>query len=267
MSACQLQITLQEGPVVIPSIRQAGVDGRSQLWSGITASEFFPSGTDSAFYVLALRKSVSDADQVAAAERDLMAALRMLAAAWPFGGGSFMALDSRDTVVSSRFETNASAVRDQLLAQVGKKTVGASAVVAYESSATYRQPPLALASAIAKAMYSDPALRRLLHYHQDAWMGYYRASRSDRASWFIDLYKVRELLKKLHGNEWKAIARLNVPESDWKYLGRLLNNNDLRHAELTDAVPDLPRSEVDKLFGVARQMVVGQLQVAGLVVA
>lgn len=262
-----LQITLKDGPVLIPSLRQAGVSGHSPLWQGIVASEFFPPGTDSAFYVLTLGKPVSHPDHVSGAEADLIDALRTLAAAWPFAGGSFMVIDTQEVIVSRSFETNADAVRDELLAKLGRKTVSASVTIACESLATYARPPLVLASAIAKVMQDNPALRRLLHYHQRAWVSYYCSSRGDRASWFIDLYKVRDLLKKLYQCEGKAISRLNFPVDDWKYFGGVLNNNDLRHAEITDTVPDMSRDEVDRLFVIARNMVTAQLKISGLSIA
>ena len=262
-----LQITLKEGPVLIPSLHQAGVSGHSPLWQGIVASEFFPPGTDSAFYVLTLGKPVSHPDHVSGVEASLIDALRTLAAAWPFAGGSFMVIDTQEVIVSPSFETNADAVRDELLAKLDRKAASVSVTIACESLATYTRPPLALASAIAKATQDKPALRRLLHYHQRAWVGYYCSSRRDRASWFIDLYKVRDLLKKLYKHESEAITRLKFSANDWKYFGNALNNNDLRHAEITDTLPDLSRDEVDRLFAIARNMVAAQLNISGLSIA
>src|SRR5438128_3360407 len=144
-----VEIVLKEGPVLIPALGRSGVDATHALWNGMSASEFFPPETDSAFYVLSLRKPVGDSIKVGEAEAELVSALQLLSAAWPFCGGSFMVLESREVVTAARFQSNASTVRDQLLAQRGERSITASATLAYESAATYRLAPLKGASTIA----------------------------------------------------------------------------------------------------------------------
>ena len=247
-----VEITLKEGPVLIPSLAGAGVDRSYPLWDDMSASEFFPSDVESAFYVLSLRKPVLDPEDVSAIEGELMSALRLLAMAWPFCGGSFVVLDSRDVIVSGRFESNAERVRSDLLAASGKRIVQSSATLPFESLATYDRPPLDVASAVAKAATNDYALRKLLTYHQTAWVGYYGRARSDRSSWFIDLYKVRDLLSKVYGNDEKATKALDIADGDWRFFGQTLNNNDLRHAEVTGTPPAVPREDIDRLYRLAR---------------
>ena len=72
---------------------------------------------------------------------------------------------------------------------------------------------------------NDYGLRELLAYHQAAWVGYYCHRKSDRSSWFIDLYKVRDLLKKLYHGEEAAKARLAIVDGGWSFFGQILNNN------------------------------------------
>jgi hypothetical protein len=43
-----------------------------------------------------------------------------------------------------------------------------------------------------------------------------------------------------------------------------LNNNDLRHAEISDTIPNLSRVDVDRLFAIARNLVAAQLRLSGL---
>jgi len=97
-----------------------------------------------------------------------------------------------------------------------------------------------------------------------AWVGYYRRPRSDRSSWFIDLYKVRDLLKKLYGGEPAAKAHLGITDADWAFFGRILNNNDLRHAEITGVAPPVAQRDVDDLYRLARTWTRSHLKAVGL---
>jgi hypothetical protein len=102
-----VELVLKERPVVIRSLHRAGLDGTYSLWDDISASETFPADTESALYVLCVRKSVEQPDDLVAVESDLIFALRLLATAWPFSGGSFMLLDTREMTASPRFTSNA----------------------------------------------------------------------------------------------------------------------------------------------------------------
>lgn len=262
MKICQVEIVLNEGPVVLPSLQMSGVQATHSLWNDISAHEFFPANTNSAFYVLSLAKPVDSAEAVPSVEGELVSALQLLAAAWPFSGGSFMALETRELVISARFQSNAEQVRRELLARDGQTPVTAKARVAYEALATYRAAPLGAASAIARAAVSKYSLRKLLHYHQTAWLEYYHRKRTDRSSWFIELYKVRDLLQKIHGAA--ARSQLGIAQSDWTFFGRVLNNNDLRHAEVSGTPPTVSQSDVDRLYQLARAWAVGHMTTLGL---
>ncbi|MFI5247316.1 MAG: hypothetical protein ACHQWV_02045 [Nitrospirales bacterium] len=259
-----VEIVLKEGPVLIPSLAGSGIDRIYPLWNGMSASEFFPPNVESAFYVLSLRKPVSEPDEVSFVEDELVSTLQLLAMAWPFSGGSFMVLDSRDVVASGRFQSNVERVRSELFASGGKRMVSSSMVTSYEILATYERPPLDVATIVAKAATNDYGLRKLLVYHQAAWVGYHLRARSDRSSWFIDLYKVRDLLKKLHGGEEATKARLAIVDGDWSFFGRILNTNDLRHAEVTGVVPKVAQKEVDRLYRLARTWTRSHLRAVGL---
>ncbi|HEV8722742.1 MAG TPA: hypothetical protein VGW77_19165 [Candidatus Binatia bacterium] len=259
-----IEIVLKEGPVRIRSLTGAGVDKTYPLWGEISASEFLPPNIESAFYVLSLRKRGPRPGEVAEVDCELVSALRLLATAWPFSSGSFMVLDSRDALVSPRFESNAERVRSDLLASAGKKMACSPVTIAYETLATYNSPPLDVASVVAKAATNDYGLRRLLGYHQTAWVGYYGRARSDRSSWFIDLYKVRDLLKKLYGGGKAAKAQLGIVDSDWSFFGQILNNNDLRHAEVAGVIPAVAKEDVDRLYRLARTWTRSHLKVSGL---
>ncbi len=57
---------------------------------------------------------------------------------------------------------------------------------------------------------------------------------------------------------------LGIRPSDWRCFGKALNGHDLRHAEISDVVPYLQRTEVDNLFGLARGWVAAHLRAGGL---
>src|SRR6266581_2980216 len=114
-----LQIHLKDGPVKIPFLKGAGVEAEYTLWEGITASEFYPAGAESAFYVLSLRKDVTTPTEVSSTEDELKRALELLATTWPFSGGSFLVLESRSVVTIPRYENNAKEVEAELLARAG----------------------------------------------------------------------------------------------------------------------------------------------------
>lgn len=258
-----IEIVLKEGPVLIPGLGRSGVDAAYELWNEMSASEFFPPDTDSAFYMLSLRKPVGDPNQVVEVEAELVTALQLLSAAWPFCGGSFMNPESREVMTTARFQSNASSVRDQLLAERGERSIAASATLSYESAATYALPPLKRASSIANAATANHGLRRLLQYHQTARVAYYHGRRSDSSSWFIDLYKVRDFLQKLYGDEQAAQSELAIARCHWSFFGGILNNNDLRHAEITGLVPSVSRDDIDRLYGLARMWTARHLRKLG----
>jgi hypothetical protein len=244
---------------------QPGVNSSATLWADIEARESFPPGTDSAFYTISLSKPVTHLAEADAAKVELTSAFLSLAYAWSFSGGPMLIVEERTTISTSRLETNASEVR-ATLAREGASTVEASQMVSYESLAGYRQPPLALATAIAIRENDEPGLKQLLRYFYAAWIAYYRTERSHRAAWFIDLYKVRDLLDHLHGGQENACRSLGIPHSDWSFFGKTLNNGDLRHASVR-ATAALGATSVNRLYDLSRIWIAAHLRIIGLSVA
>ncbi len=267
MSAPSLivRISLQDGPVQVLSLNASGVRNSYPLWDGITASESFPEKVESAYFVVTLEKAASDAAEVPVAEDELIRALRILATAWPFSGGAFLGVETRTIAIHQRFESNARAVEDELLARRGLNRVIQGATLGVATSATYREPPLRIAAEIAKNAISNAALRKLLQYYHRACGEYYQYSHCEYSSWFTSLYKVRDALSLLYGKS--ATTAVNGPPSDWDFFGRLLNNNDLRHAELTGRLPTIPRADVDRLYAIAWRWIVAYLLSQGLPVS
>jgi len=262
--ALRLRILLEEGPVVIRSLNGAGISAEYDLWDDIVASEFFPSNADSALYVLSLIRPIAQAGEVWAAEAELVKALELLATAWPFSGGSYMILESYKVARAHRYESNAKQVEDELLAREGLRRVESNATLSFESLATYRKPPLATAAHLAKAMRGNSLLCRLLAYHQQAWVEYYHRHRAERSSWFIHLYKAREVLTEVYGDESKARSQLNISRGEWSFFGSILNNNDLRHAEVSGTAPAVVGEDVNRLYQLLRSWIHAHLVNQGL---
>ena len=132
------------------------------------ASEVFPANADSAFYVLTLEKEASAAPDVWKVEAELVRALELLAAAWPFSGGTYLAFDARTLVRSPRYQSNAEEIEAALLDRQGLRPTGTSVTMSAEIVGSYLRPPLEIAAGISKAILGDNALKKLMLYHQEA---------------------------------------------------------------------------------------------------
>lgn len=265
--ASTLRVSIKEGPVHFSPPHTSGIDATYPLWSGIESEEHFPAVEGSAFYTLTLKKDVTAIREVMVADTALVAALQLLATAWPFSGGSMLALEVRDVKAEPRFESNTDQVLDELCTRLGQSPVIAGATISFESGSTYRSPPLRTASIIARAAMTTYPVRKVLEYHQRAWLAYYRQRDRDFAAWCLDLYKVRDLLKKIHGNDAAAAKRaLGISNKDksWSEFGLVLNHNDLRHAEVTGVAPQVPRDTIDGLYAMAKTWVAAYLRSCGL---
>jgi hypothetical protein len=264
-NALSIRIVREEGPVIIPSLQGEGIDAKYGLWEDVTAAEFFPPKVDSAFYILSLSKFVSQHTEVSKVKAELVGALKLIAIAWPFCGGSFMIPETYQVLKISSYESNSGAIEKELLAREGFQRVANEAAANLEVLAMYLRPPLGTATQLANAMHCEPALAKLLEYHQQAWVEYYYHDRSLRSSWFTHLYKVRDFLVKVCGGEKEARLYLNISKADWSFFGKILNgNNLLRHAEIQGMSPTVARADVDRLFLLARGWIRSYLKEKGL---
>jgi hypothetical protein len=105
-------------------------------------------------------------------------------------------------------------------------------------------------------MHSDFSTRRLLFYHQRSVVERAHPSASeDAASWFINLFKVRDFFSKKYGSDKIAKKTLGITGGQWTFFGKILNHNDLRHAEISGNVPSVSNGDIDKLYALARSWV------------
>jgi hypothetical protein len=250
-------LTLTEGPIC--GLGDAEIAASYPLWDSIVAAESFPpgAGASGANYVVTLKKGVNHANEVRSAEGELTKAFQMLAAAWPFSGGSYLIIETREVVCSPRFESNANDLEREMLARSGITRVVTQTNMPLGWSATYRQAPLCSAAVIAQSIHSDFPTRRLLLYHQGAVI------ERGHPAWFINLYKVRDFLCKLYDGEKAAKDALKIT-GGWSDFGKLLNNNDLRHAEITGNAPPIAHEKIDKLYRLAHCWVASYLRTKGL---
>jgi hypothetical protein len=264
-AAPYVQLSITEGPVIIPSLDGAGVNATHCLWNGADASEYFPPGVGAsgANYVVNLKKNVTQADDVRPVEDELTKALFMLVEAWPFSGGSYMVIESRELICSPRFESNAIAIEHQLLERNGLKKFTAASGFPLEICATYARPPLPLAIQIAKLMRENVPAKKLLHYYYQSRIDRTRGTGVEASSWCINLYKVRDVLSKQYGSE-KDVERALGGAPGWSNFGKLLNNNDLRHAEISGTSPLLAQEDINLLYDTARTWISSYLKMKGL---
>lgn len=255
----RLEFIVKEGPVVIQNQGSAKIDACYPVWDGISAKEFFPAGAErGAFYVVTLMKGVSDAKQMRAAEIELSKALFKIASAWVFSGGSHMEIETRELIVSPRVNSNVDTVFKRLVGRDGSTPISSTSAMAIESLATYSQAPLGFATDIARLMQNDFLVSRLISYYHQAW------TERGTPSWALALYKVRDLLQTEYAGEARARRALGIPQKQWKQFGRLLNDNDLRHAEIRNVAPSISRQEVEWLYKTVRSWVAKFLSTMGV---
>ena len=237
----------------------SAIDQHEDLWEGIGVQVRRPSTSSSASFLVELTKIASRPEEVALVEGELLEALAFLAATWSFAGGSHLSLIQGGSVMTPSFTTNSAETRKALLAEEGLVPVEASFRMNIEASAGYRTPPLRRAAVIARHCRADEVLAVLLKNYHAARDKYLHRGHSDRNSWFIDLYKVREVLKQT-----PIAATLRSQSSDWQYFGEKLNRGDLRHAEVPRTTPPLATDEIDRLFSIARNWIEKYLQHVGV---
>jgi hypothetical protein len=259
-----VRICFTEGPIVIMHNAPATEIRRSYpLWNDVVASEFFPADASTGGnYVLTLEKSVRHSHEVRPVEEELTHAFLLIAAAWSFSGGTYMMIAPRVTISRiPSIKSNADEIERELLASDGLSPRSSDASISIDSLGSYSCPPLAYAIAIVRAMRSEYVTGQLVKYYHEAQLN---KSKLDEASWFVNLYKVRDLLKKHYRGEKQVRKSLCIPCKEWSDFGNLLNNHDLRHAELTGKARPVSPVAVDDAYAAARRWVVAYLKTKGL---
>jgi len=242
---------VQQGPVRILSLDGRGTCNEFEYGNEIVIREEFPGVEGSAFYFLTLERPVTDADEISSSDEKLRGALQRLTEVWEFAGGSLLGNPQRQRLLSATlppFETNTEEVERNILAAEGLKKVSRTATVPIAWSATYNRMPLETAIKLCRRADKDQHLRRLFQY--------YHWARIWEERWFVDLYKVRDVLKRKFGNVNKVRDDLGISYWQWRKFGKTLNNYDLRHAISTpDGNESISKAEIDACRKTARQWI------------
>jgi hypothetical protein len=117
-----VRLSITDGPVRLLN-GGAGVSATFDVWDGITSSEYFPAGTEQAFYQLAVEKSATQPEDVPQIKNELTWALLRIAETWSFSGGSDILIKTREVIISPKFESNAAEVKRLLLNAQGRTEV------------------------------------------------------------------------------------------------------------------------------------------------
>ncbi len=59
---------------------------------------------------------------------------------------------------------------------------------------------------------------------------YYYQAQSEPETWYVNLYKVMDTLKKKYRTK-KPSKLLSLDDKDWEFFEKTLNTHDLRHAD------------------------------------
>lgn len=254
-----VELSIKEGPVVIDTLFGAGAEKEVPLWDEIVGRETFPATKESAFYQLDLRKPVHCADEVLKAEEHLKLCLTSLSHVWHFAGGILLVYETIRPQKSPRYISNAERIEEELLAMQGKKKVYGEVGFSWNIIGSYRDMPLTLAATLCRAAASNAPLKKMFKY--------YYAGLTDHEKWFVHIYKVRDALCKVLGKPDEVRSTLGISSSDWNEFGRILNNYDLRHPEISVRNVTVPKAEVATAKEMARLWLLAYLRYLGLSVA
>jgi hypothetical protein len=122
----EVGLTITEGPIC--GLGDDEIAASYPLWDSIVAAESFPpgAGASGADYIVSLKKGVNHVNEVRPAEDELTKAFQMLAAAWPFSGGSYLIIETREVVCSPRLASNADDIEQEMLSRSGLTRVVSS---------------------------------------------------------------------------------------------------------------------------------------------
>jgi len=254
-----VELSIKEGPVEIDALFGAGAEKEVPLWDEIVGRETFPATKEPAFYQLDLRKPVHRADEVLKAEEHLKTCLTALSHVWHFAGGALLIYESIRRDKSPRYIGNAERIEEELLAMQGKKKVYGGFGFSWKTIGSYRDMPLTLAASLCRAADSNAPLKKMFKYHYEGL--------TDHEKWFVHIYKVRDTLCGVLGKPDKVCSTLGISSSDWKEFGRILNNYDLRHPEISVSNVTVPKAEVAMAKEMARLWLLAYLRYLGISVA
>ncbi len=248
----ELKLTIKHEPVRIDSVGKDGFCKQFQLENGVVCEEDIPAGEDLNQYIISLRKDIALSKDAYTTENELKKVLEDLTKVWPVITGYRMGHDKSTTTKVPSYESNAHEVKDALLKKEKREKIYAELKSSWSIWNAYKVPPLEEALKLRSAILDDPKLDRLIKY---LFNGY-----ENHEFWFLFIYKVRDQLKIIHGNEKETRTILKILETQWNDFGNTLNNYDLRHPGHKNKTEPLDPREADRILLTARTWVAKELK-------
>lgn len=189
------------------------------------------------------------------AEEQLKSALIALSHVWHFAGGTLLVYETTRPEKSPRYTSNAEHVEEEFLSKQGKKKVYGGFGFSWSVIGSYRSMPLRMAATLCCTANSNAPLKKMLRYYYEGL--------TDRDKWFMHIYKVRDAFCKVLGKEDAVRCALGISPSDWSDFGRILNNYDLRHPEISGSIVTVPKEDIAR----ARLWLLAYLRYLGMSIA
>ncbi len=245
----EIRIRVRQGPVYVQKNTGEGINKEYGFRESIRVQEKFPAIRGSAFYWLTLKRKTSSYKRIEIIEKELLIALGDLCRVWHFAGGCLMMPIETRSVKIPEYESNAWDVKRHFLKKMGLKDVSISRTIPIDFIGTYRQFPLKNAIRLCHTCDKDLDLLMLFEY-------YYWAL-TEPSTWFINLYKIRDVISRICKRVGLTKSDLGIRNGDWRRFGQKLNDEyDLRH--VPNANPngrDISREEIQELKNLGREWI------------
>ena len=253
-----ITISIKTGPIRFQDGPLPGVEHEHEFGNGIYVQEYSVPSKTTAFYELTLRKDVSDENQADAVNLELEETLKCLCYAWYWAGGGRMRFDKLKVVRQPLFETNVGSIKEEFLAEKGLKTVNARMAMSVDFCQIVKEYPLGTAIRICRVCQRDQHLFDLLRYYYEAY--------SNNLSWYSDLYKIVDVLKKRFREEKRAMSILKRDYNELGCFKKILDNFNLRHAsDIGKETAYVPPQKKAKVFSIAESWIKAYLDYVNLV--
>lgn len=249
-----LWIEYEESPIKV--IEYDGKAHRLELEVSdhVIAIETFPETKNTGKYALKLQREISQESQIIPQKEKLIGILREFSLVWSFAGGSAMRLRDKTVSYTPRYESNAESLSEIMINRKGLHHVGLEFSVPVSSSGTYHQLPLLMANDIKHSMDDDFYLRMMLEYFNEA--------RLDEYSWFVHIYKIRDILDDAAKDDKQKKGRYGLKKEEYSKFGNILNEKyNLRHARKKhEHIAQISGEEKAFIFRFAREMILRYME-------
>jgi len=246
-----LSVTLKEGPCVFDESFKGPVSNEVHFPGPIRVLEEYRSSTNEGFIFLSLFRDVQSHAEMPTAEQCILDLLHRLCLVWHFAGGSTLRIYTELSSSVPRFETNRQQITEEFLANADKADVSAAASIMFHTAVKCRQLPLWRAKELLDLIDRDMYLEMMMQY-------YYKMNIHEH-SWYVDAYKVSEVIHAMMIRDGITGADLNISNDELEKFRDVVHNYDHRHARInTDESRNQPasRSDIDDVRRMAFESIV-----------